>query len=200
MPPITWALHNTLKGWTLYDLTSSEVQLLVHVMSTNEIRLCQVCQKGASAWQPLSETTHPDLFSKKLNNNSNGYPELEPVGASKTNSGANDTDYFVVSPTKKVLPRLHTRHDVIVACSIRSAKNVFATETVDLSEGGLHFKDLLPDWIAGYFLVAVTTPDGIFQLMCSLVEDQKEKKRVQVVSEESDPQYLLFKNWLLTLK
>ena len=38
------------------------------------------------------------------------------------------------------------------------------------------------------------------RLMCSLVEDQKEKKRVQIVSEEQDPQFLIYKEWLLTLQ
>lgn len=198
MLSITWAIHNTLKGWTLYDLTSTEVQLLVHVMSVNEIRLAKVCKKNSSAWESLTEAKFPELFLKRPPSQGSGFPELE---SSERNSDTQaDTEYFVVSPKKMVLPRLHTRYDIGVKCSIHSSKNTFVAETVDISEGGLHFKDLLPDWIAGYFLVTVTTPQGLYQLMCSLVEDQKEKKRVQVVSEESDPQYMLYKEWLLTLK
>lgn len=198
MLSVNWALHNTLKGWTLYDLTSAEVQLLVHVMSVNEIRLAKVCQKNGTAWVNLSEASHPDFFQKRSAvSDPKAYPEIE-TEEKGTDSGA-DT-YFVVSPKRKVLPRLHTRHDIAVKCSIHSSKDSFITETVDISEGGLHFKDMLPDWIAGYFIVSVATSGGIFQLMCSLVEDQKEKKRVQVVSEESDPQYLLYKEWLSTLK
>ena len=70
---------------------------------------------------------------------------------------------------------------------------------MDLSEGGLYFKDTLPDWVAGYFLVGVQSPTTIYQLMCSVVEDQKERRRVQIVSEEQDAHYLAYKEWLLTM-
>lgn len=198
MLSINWALHNTLKGWTLYDLTSSEVQLLVSVMSVNEIRLAKVCQKGSSNWNALTETDYPEFFEKRTQSAA-GYPEHENESSEKSSENQTDTEYFANSPQRKVLPRLHARYDIAVTCSMHSSKDSFVTETIDISEGGLHFKDLLPDWIAGYFIVSVKTTAGVFQLMCSLVEDQKEKKRVQVVSEESDPQYLLYKEWLLTL-
>src|SRR3989338_829310 len=188
-----WALYNALKGWTLYDLTISEVQLLIQVMSANEVKLTQVCRRGAAQWKPLSAQENPDFFLKKTQNADN-YP---PIPQDKTSSGI-DTDYFVVRPRKQ-LPRLHKRYDVTIACTLFSTNKSFETESVNLSEGGLQFKDLLPDWIAGYFIVGVTTQNGLVQLMCSLVEDQKEKKRVQIVSEDTDPQYMLYRHWLSSL-
>lgn len=192
----TWALHSTLKGWTLFDLSSSDVQLLVSVMSVNEIRLAKVSQQNGSTWFNLSESEFPDFF-RKIPPTVNQYPALESHEKSSDNQA--DTEYFVINPKRAVLPRLHTRYDVSVRCSINSSSQQFITETIDISEGGLHFKDLLPDWISGYFIVSVITATNVYQLMCSLVEDQKEKKRVQVVSEESDPHYLLYKDWLTTL-
>ena len=199
MLSVNWALHNTLKGWTLYDLTVEHVQLLVCSMSVNEVRLAKVCQKNCKTWSSLTEAKYPDFFIKRSVNSSE-YPEIE-FNERGTETSFTDTEYFVISPKKPLqLPRLHVRYDIAVKCSIHSSRNSFSTETIDISEGGLHFKELLPDWIAGYFIVSLFTPKAVYQLMCSLVEDQKEKKRVQVVSEESDPQYMLYKEWLLTQK
>ena len=190
-----WGLHNALKGWTLYDLAVNDVQLLVGVMSANEIRLCKVCTKDSALWSSLSEIEHSQFFSaKKIS--SEDYPALHQT--EKTIAGETDTEYFVVRPRKQ-LPRLHKRHDVSIACTVSSTTKSIDTVTVNLSEGGLQFKDTLPDWIAGYFIVALMIPTGCVQLMCSLVEDQKEKKRVQIVSEDTDPQYLIYQSWLTFL-
>lgn len=193
-----WALHNTLKGWTFYDLSIREVQLLVQGMSSNEVRLAKICLKNASQWMALSPKEHSQFFHKE-SFSSEGYPLLASDRGTTTYTGTEiDTDYFVVK--KRIeLPRLHTRYDVCIPCIIFSTKKNFETETVNISEGGLQFKDLLPEWTAGYFIVGVRTSEGLIQLMCSLVEDQKEKRRVQIVSEDSDVQYILYKHWLSTL-
>ncbi len=188
---MNWALHNTLKGWTLYDLSDREVQLIIKSMSINEMKLTQICRAGDSSWKILTESAHPNLF-EKIKFKTENYPAVDSQLAA---SGA-DTEYFVVRPKKVIFPRLHNRYEIEVPCVIYSTTRQFHSTTFDLSEGGLFFKDTIPDWVAGYFIVGVHSPDGIIQLMCSLVEDQKEKKRVQIVSEESDPQYLIYKDWL----
>ncbi len=190
-----WGLHNALKGWTLYGLTASEVQLLVSVMSANEIRLCKVCVREATAWTALAKETHPEFF-ETFAVSAEDYPVLHQT--EKTVAGETDTEYFVVRPRKQ-LPRLHKRHDVSVRCIISSTVKSIETLSVNLSEGGLQFRDTLPEWIAGYFIVALVIPTGSVQLMCSVVEDQKEKKRVQVVSEDTDPQFIVYRNWLASL-
>lgn len=190
-----WGMHNALKGWTLYDLGVNDVQLLVQVLSANEIRLCKVCTLDSAVWTSLSQTEHPQFFSAKKNSSEN-YPALHQ--SEKTMAGETDTEYFVVRPRKQ-LPRLHKRHDLEVSCTVNSTTKSINTVTVNVSEGGIQFKDTLPDWIAGYFIVALLIPTGSVQLMCSLVEDQKEKKRVQIVSEDTDPQYLIYQSWLTSL-
>ncbi|MBC7743260.1 MAG: PilZ domain-containing protein [Bdellovibrionaceae bacterium] len=186
-----WALHNALKGWTLYDLDDREVQLVIKTMSINEAKLTHICQSGAAQWAKLTEAAYPQFF-KKLVLDSTNYPGID---TQLTSSGI-DTEYFVVRPKKVMFPRLHKRYEIEVPCFIFSTTRQFHSTTSDLSEGGLFFKDLIPEWVAGYFIVGVHSPDGIIQLMCSLVEDQKEKKRVQIVSEESDPQFIVYKDWL----
>lgn len=193
-----WALHNTLKGWTFFNLSVREVQLLVQAMSPNEVRLAKVALKKSINWLALSATDHPDFFNK-INESSEDYPPLASDQGTSTANGIDiDTDYFVVKKRTEVA-RLHRRYDISLLCTISSTTKNFEAETINISEGGLQFKELLPTWIAGYFIVSVITNDTVFQLMCSLVEDQKEKKRVQIVSEESDLQYVLYKNWLSTL-
>jgi hypothetical protein len=188
---VSWALHNALKGWTLYDLSDREVQLIVKSMSINEVKLTQICKAGDPKWSYLAEANHPQFF-KKIDFNVAQYPTVE---SQLTASGV-DTEYFVVRPKRVMFPRLHKRYEIEVACFIFSTTRQFHSTTFDLSEGGLFFKDVIPDWVAGYFIVGVHSPEGIIQLMCSLVEDQKEKKRVQIVSEEFDPQFILYKDWL----
>lgn len=193
-----WALHNTLKGWTFYDLTTREAHLLVQAMSVNEIRLAKISLKNSSTWVSLTSAEHPQFFDK-INSSSENYPQLaSDRGTSTSPGGETDTDYFVVKKRTEVA-RLHKRYDICVPCTISSSSKSFEVESVNISEGGLQFKGLLPAWIAGYFIVTLQTSGSLIQLMCSLVEDQKEKKRVQIVSEESDVQYLLYKHWLTTL-
>lgn len=188
-----WALHNLLKGWTLTGLSEREVRLLVASLSTNEIRLTKIAQENTVKWGSLSDKDY-SKFLEKLEYPLNGYPSLDQLkGARENDSGAG---YFIIQSQKKVLPRLHTRHDLHIASSIFATNKSFHTKTIDISEGGIQFEDIIPDWVAGYFVVVLQTTAGEFQLMCSLVEDQKEKKRVQIVSEDSDPQFCLFKDWL----
>ncbi len=189
-----WAIHNSLKGWTLYDLTDREAQLLINSMSQNEIKLAKVCALGL-AWENLDKEKHGSLFSAKAGlTGIDKYQKYE----NKVSVGddAADTDYFVIQPKKTFYPRLFDRIDLAVQATIIGQTQVFDTLTVDLSEGGIHFQDHIPSWLSGYFIVKITVHETSYSVMCSLVEDQKEKKRVQIVSEENDPQFVKYKNWL----
>ena len=164
-------------------------------MSPSELKLIKVCPKNEKIWESLDRTKHSQFFKSeetKLFLNANHYPPVDIRSDS-----VSETGYFVIKPNKVVQPRLHKRHEIAVNCVLVGANDQeFVTETMDLSEGGLFFKDTIPSWVAGYFLVTVKSQ---FQLMCSLVEDQKEKKRVQIVSEESDFNFIQYKNWLSQL-
>jgi len=186
-----WAMHNSLKGWTLYNLSDREVQLIIKTLTKNEIKLIQVCHQSTLNWESLDERQHKGLFVD-VGMNIGVFPEpKEGLIADDT-----DTDYFVIRPKKVFLPRLHDRIEKKFPAVIIGQSQNFETETADLSVGGIQFKDLLPGWVSGYFLVKIQDGHDVFMLMCSLVEDQLENKRVQIVSEESDVNYVKYKNWL----
>ena len=191
---MSWAVHNPLKGWTLYDLSEKELQLLVNSFTPNEVRLCRVCSSVEKKWTSLDATTHA-LFFSNYGKEQGGFPS--PDQTEKTASM--DTDYFIVRPKKVIYPRLHQRIEIELPVSIENHTQSFKTETIDISEGGLHLKDVIPDWVSGYFIVKVYSGNQVAQLMCSLVEDQKVKQRVQVVSEDSDSHFIHYKNLLTTL-
>jgi hypothetical protein len=189
----SWAIYNVLKSWTLYDLSEDEVKLLLITFSDNELKLTKICRKGDSKWDGVLNSTHHHLLgvsNKERYAKTELYPSLEFKGDPSV-----DTDIF--KTTKIQYPRIHIRHESKITCKILGlADKVFATQTLDLSDGGLSFTEALPDWVAGYFLVSV---DGKFELMCSIVEDQKERTRVQIACDENDPHYVGYKAWLLTL-
>lgn len=190
-----WALHNSLKGWTLYSLTEREVQLLINTLSSNEIKLVKVSKQGAKEWHKVSREQFPELYAP-VGKFEEGYPALN----SDAPVESTDTDYFVVKTKKVMHPRLHDRIEKQFNATVLGQTNNFDTTTIDLSEGGIQFNDIIPAWVSGYFIVRIVDGDQIYQVMCSLVEDQKEKKRVQVMSEESDPQFLKYRNWLDSLR
>lgn len=192
---MSWGIHNSLKGWIMHGLSDREMQLVVKTLSINEVKLTQVCRLGDTSWSSLNEKDFPELF-QIATDGTQGFPVLSTQAKE-----AVDTDYFIVRPKRAIQPRLHQRYEVEMSCVIISTVKQFQTTSVDLSEGGLYFKDTLPDWVAGYFLVGVQmqTSNKFFQLMCSMVEDQKERRRVQIVSEEQDAHYLAYKEWLLTM-
>lgn len=193
---LLWALHNPIKSWTLYNLSEAEVGMLVLTLSVNDLRSLKICKKNENTWQAFNKLNHPEFFLKELTDHylkKEAYADIETT----ENSTAVDTEFFVIKPNKTLHPRLHTRYEIPASCVLVGNNNKkFATTTIDLSEGGFYFRDIIPDWVAGYFLVIV---DEKYQLMCSLVEDQKERKRVQIVSEESDLNFMQYKNWLSTL-
>lgn len=191
-----WAMHNSLKGWTLYSLTEREVQLLINTMSSNEVKLVKICKQHGAQWEKLSREQFPELYAP-VGKFEDGYPAL---GLEATDSGSQDADYFVVKAKKVMHPRLHERIEKQFEATILGQTQNFATTTIDLSEGGIQFNDIIPAWVSGYFIVRVADQDTHYSVMCSLVEDQKEKKRVQVMSEESDPQYMRYKQWLDRLR
>ncbi len=190
-----WALNNALKGWTLYGLNEREVQLIFNSLSASELRLISVCHLTEKKWIPFDPSTHA-IFISDTAKTKNHFPE--PVTQLLEHDA--DASYFIVKPKKTILPRLHHRIDLEIDASIEGQNKKFDSQTVDLSEGGIYFKDVIPDWVSGYFIVTISYKNINYQIMCALVEDQKVKHRVQVMSEENDLHYINYKNLLDQLR
>ncbi len=189
-----WALNNSFKGWTLYGLNEREVQLLMNSITPNEIKFISICQLTEKKWELMDPIKFPQFFSD-TGKNKNHFPDV----IIDTTTDRVD-DYFTVKRKKIILPRLHDRIEIEMNVVIDGHNQMFASKTVDLSEGGIYFKDIIPDWVSGYFIVSVEFQNNKYQIMCSLVEDQKNKHRVQVVSEESDFHYTNYKHFLDQLR
>lgn len=188
-----WAIHNPIKGWTLYSLSERELGLIVQTLSPNEFRLAYVAQKGAAAWLPLSQKE----CSMPTQENSKNYPDLERIQTKDDTNSEAIADFFIFKPQRTSNARLHDRYEAVLPVSIEGNNGqIFNTNTVNLSEGGIYFSEIIPEWVSGYFIVKIQTDKESFQLICSLVEDQKEKHRVQIMSEENDPNYKKFQSWL----
>lgn len=191
-----WAIHNALRNWTLYGLSEREVQLIMNTLSTNELKLVSLCASADMIWRPLDSSQHQSLISAE-GKDKGEYPDPTP-----RTEQSSDAEYFVIRPKKVILPRLHDRIeielDVVIEGLSRSQK--FKSKTIDLSEGGIHFSDVIPDWVSGYFIVIISYQEKQYQIMCALVEDQKIKHRVQVMSEENDSHYVSYKNFLDRLR
>lgn len=191
---MSWALHNSIKNWTLYDLTDREAQIVLNTLSTNELKLIYICQLESTAWERFDSATHQKL----VNPNVTRQGRFPPVNID-LQIGELDSEIFVIQPRKVLTPRLHGRYTVELPITIETSGKVFDSSTIDISEGGFYLKDFIPDWVAGYFLVKVKGFKNTFQIMCSIVENQKSRHRIQIVSEDSDPNYQLYRQWLLTV-
>lgn len=189
-----WAVHNSIKSWTLYNLSLREVQLLLNTMSSNEIKLTKAVQQGSPDWHFITKEHFPDFFSTTGKVNS-GFADYKATDA----PADSDTDFFIIQPKRPHLARLHERIEIQAKVIIEGQSKSFESITVDISEGGICFKEAIPDWVSGYFIVRVFTQTSSYQVICSLVEDQKVKQRVQIVSEDNDAHFLKYKEWLLNL-
>ncbi len=189
-----WAIYNSFKGWTLYGLNEREVQLVLNTLSPNELKLISICNLTEKKWELFSSVKHAQ-FLATTGQAKNHFPDVQIEASADVQS-----DYFIIKPQKKILPRLHERVEIEIDVMIEGNNKIFNSKTVDLSEGGIYFKDLIPDWVSGYFIVVISHLNQNHQIMCALVEDQKIKHRVQVMSEESDSHYLGYKKFLDQLR
>lgn len=188
---MSWALHNSIKNWTLYDLTDREAQIILNTLSTNELKLIYICQSESTSWERFDSATHQKL----VNPNVTKQGRFPPVNID-LQIGELDSEIFVIQPRKVLTPRLHGRYSVELPITIETSGKIFDSSTIDISEGGFYLKDFIPDWVAGYFLVKIKGFKNTFQIMCSIVENQKSRHRIQIVSEDSDPNYQMYRQWL----
>lgn len=187
-----WILRNPLRGWTLGGLTAREARLVISTLSSAERILLHVMREGKPEWFRLSSA-----FSAPLLLDLKEFPVPTNLPEVPEDSEPESTRVQLVGKAKEFRDRKFDRLFMNVPVEVLASGHTFQTTTEDLSEGGLRVRDLLPDWIAGYFIVVMKAPTDEFELYCSMVEDQKKDRfRIEVVSQENDPQYLKYCSWV----
>lgn len=170
-----WAIHNPLKSWTLAGISLRECQILVASMTDAEMKVSWVYHEKWQDWMPLTAPECHDLFLFKDSDQA-VLPALPQITQEDDHE---ITEVRMVSGAAKIqgpAQRKHPRFVAKIPVEIMVSTYSFATHTVDLSAGGFCFEDKLPEWVAGYFTVALNTPEGVFELTCFLAEDQKKDK------------------------
>ena len=192
-----WAIQNPLKSWTLFELELNEVQLIINTLSPNEIKLLKIANNQDLQWQRFDPKSHSILIS---NYGKDNVTFLKTTNSDQDPEDLDEADFFMVHTKKSILPRLYDRIEMQFEVKILGSNQSIITTTLDLSEGGIQVKDKLPNWLSGYFVVEIKDHDQSYSLMCNIVEDQIEKRRIQIMSEESDPHFVKYKNWLIKLR
>jgi PilZ domain-containing protein len=193
-----WAIHNSLKSWTLAGLSLRECQLLVASMTDGEVKVSWAHHENWSEWKPLSEPECHDLYSYR----DGEHGELPPVPEITQEEDHEITQVRVVAvgvQKSQLILRKFTRYEAKIPVEIVVGANAFTTTTCDMSEGGFCFEDRLPDWVAGYFTVVLNTEEKMFEFTCFLAEDQKKDKfRAEIAPTTSKRVIDEFRQWLLT--
>ncbi len=190
-----WAIHNSIKNWTFYNLSEHEVHLIVQTLTSNERRMTFLARQSdihtSSEWIKLEENIFPKFYQAVAQDSASF-----EIYQNKSLEKSDEADCFVIRPSRKHQLRIHDRKEIPIQVIIEGQGQQFKSETIDVSEGGLYLKEIIPDWLSGYFIVKMTMNSLTYQLVCSLVEDQKIRQRIQIVSEENDRHYLDYKKWL----
>ncbi|MBT4760594.1 MAG: PilZ domain-containing protein [Bdellovibrionaceae bacterium] len=96
--------------------------------------------------------------------------------------------------------RAHERLILAYDVEIEVDKQIFRTQTVDVSIGGIRVKDPLPDWVVGYCLLRIIKTDKQeeVELMFSVVENQSpsEKYRIEFSQMSDKKKELKLGKWL----
>lgn len=196
----SWALHNSLKSWTLSGLSLRECQLLVASMTDVEMKVSWAHHKTWLVWKPLSSDECHDLFIFK-DSEQIDLPALPQITQEDDHE---ITEVRIVLEDPKIhgpVPRKYTRFIAKVSVEIMVGTSCFSTQTSDISEGGFCFEDRLPDWVAGYFTVVLHTTKKIFEFTCFLAEDQKKDKfRAEIAPTSSEKVIEEFLAWLASQK
>ncbi len=193
-----WCLHNPLKGWTIKGLSDGEVKALLFSLSNAEKAVTVIWRRDWPAWERLlynDKTAHLMEF-KEI--------EVSPPALPENLLRRDDHEVTQVHRLRKdegdINDRKFIRLDIRLPIEVVSSNGSFRSHTIDISEGGIHIEDPLPEWVAGYFPVIIATDTGPLEVNCMIVEDQfDEKKRIGIVSlevEEEEPGLVKLKGWL----
>lgn len=200
-PQPRWALYNPTKSWFVANLSAREVRLVLKTLSTLESKSLYITREEQKNWYKLDQSFCEPIRVQldEFNFDAAVYPEIKDLADSENSQ----TTVVQTAKVQKVfLERKFERVFIKIPIEIHVGQKIFKSETEDISEGGIRCKDILPDWVAGYFAI-ILKPFGYteIELHCSIVEDQKTQRyRIEIVSLPTDPKFVEFSNWLSSQK
>lgn len=181
-----WSINCDYHNWTVHDLTTDQARAVLETLRDTHKTTVKIWRTGWASWKSLRDPVCADLMQTRIVKiDAPPLPHQEDF----------DPEITAVRPVSASSPfstRKHTRFEVSYPVTVMSSNHQFATESVDLSEGGIQVRDPLPDWVAGYCTVMIEVEDGRqVEVLCSLAEDQKyEKKRLEIVASEKHSDFL----------
>lgn len=180
--PKRWALNCDFHNWTVQDLSLREAQIILETLRDSEKATVLVWRTGWPTWRSLKHPSCSELM----------YTRIQNIEAPHLNINIeNDSEITAVRPMSNESPfqaRKYKRFSAAYPCLVLSNQKEFATQTVDLSRGGIRLANSVPDWVAGYCTLRLEVESGVsLSVICALAEDQKDfKTRFEVVSNEGD--------------
>lgn len=187
-----WSLHNPVKGWTLHQLSAREARLIVQTLTPVEKSATLAWKAGDPIWMHLHHPAAMELVKP------------EPATIVKTpaipvqQQTEEEITHVRMEKSNRQWQREFQRITAEIPAEVLLGSQRFRATTENLSEGGIKFKELLPSWVAGYFTVILTRPEGSLEVTCMLVEDQKgDKTRVAVVDTNDEESHLpIYRAWI----
>lgn len=187
-----WSLHNPVKSWTLHQLSVREARLLIATLSPVEKSATLAWRQGDPIWIHLHHPLAMDIVKPEPATivKAPAIPVQEPTEEEIT--------HVRMEKSNRQWVREHQRIKAEIPGEVLLGTQRFRATTENLSEGGIKFKERLPDWVAGYFTVILNRPEGSLEVTCMLVEDQKDDKtRVAVVDTNDEESHLpIYRAWV----
>lgn len=198
-----WCLYNTETGLQMDGLRLSEVKVVVQRWEQDEREKWKVWMEGWSKWEQLTDVAElnkpparrkvapPPIIKDSESGEelreefviqSEGHEfhqeQLERDGITQFTL----TDLPAVVDGPEFVVRNHRRIQKKLTAILEMDANIFKTQTVDVSAGGVLFQDNLPDWVVGYCRLTLRKQNKKeeVRLMCSMVEDQQSENRRRV--------------------
>lgn len=193
-----WILYNPNRSWFLGQLSAREARVIIKTLSFLELKSLLVTREKETEWYRLD---HPFCEPIRLD-----FAEFNVTEASLPSIPVfEDEEITSVQDLKapqSFQVRRFQRVEKAVPIEIFVGSKSIKTTTADISEGGIRVKDVLPDWVAGYFAVTLNpTAQQTLEVHCSIVEDQKrDRYRIEIVSLPTDPKYVDYCLWIQTIQ
>jgi hypothetical protein len=218
-----WCLYHKGLGLQLESLKLVEARALLTAWSSEEADLWLCWQEGWTEWHPIAtvpqlvkplsrRTIAPPTMLKTLDEDRKAGDDIIILKEGKEmraedfegTDGIREVtlqDLPPVVESHEFVVREHRRIQRKLKVKIEVSGQVFRSQTVDVSVGGVLLADSMPQWIVGYCRLCLRKEEKNeeVRLLCSVVENQtaNDRRRLAMVNLSSEDEKRLLV-WLGT--